>query len=85
MCDHDPEERHVHVGPVGVEPGAQGRGIGAAMLRLLCAHLDDAGETGWLETDRPENVVFYRRHGFDVDVEEPLLGFPVWFMGRAPR
>jgi GNAT superfamily N-acetyltransferase len=85
MCDHDPAERHVHVGPVGVEPGAQGLGIGAAMMQALCGHLDAAGEVGWLETDKPDNVVFYRRHGFAVDVEERLLGFPVWFMRRAPH
>jgi len=85
MCEHDPDERHIHVGPVGVEPAAQGRGVGAAMLRLLCAHLDADGEVAWLETDKPENVVFYRRHGFDVAVEERRLGFPIWFMRRAAR
>jgi len=85
MCEHDLDERHVHVGPVAVEPGAQGRGVGGAMLRLLCAHLDADGEVAWLETDKPENVVFYRRHGFDVAVEDVHLGFPIWFMRRAPR
>ena len=84
MCDLDPPERHVHVGPVGVEPGAQGLGVGAAMLRVVCERLDADGEVGWLETDLPENVVFYRRHGFDVDVEDHRLGFPIWFMRRAP-
>ena len=85
MCEHDLDERHVHVGPVGVEPGAQGRGVGAALLRYLCAHLDADGEVAWLETDKPENVVFYRRHGFDVAVEDVRLGFSIWFMRRAPR
>ncbi|HEV2994214.1 MAG TPA: GNAT family N-acetyltransferase [Acidimicrobiia bacterium] len=84
MCDHDPAERHVHVGPVGVEPGGQGLGVGAAMLRVVCERLDAEGEVGWLETDRPENVVFYRRHGFDVDAEDRRLGFPIWFMRRPP-
>jgi len=81
----DPEERHVHVGPVGVEPGAQGLGVGAAMMRLLCDRLDTDGEVGWLETDKPENVAFYRRFGFDVDVDDRHLGFPVWFMRRPPH
>jgi GNAT superfamily N-acetyltransferase len=85
MCRLDPEERHVHVGPVGVEPGAQGLGVGAATMRVLCDRLDADGELGWLETDKPENVVFYRRLGFDVDVEDDHLGFPVWFMSRRPR
>jgi GNAT superfamily N-acetyltransferase len=85
MCEHDPEERHVHVGPVGVEPGVQGLGIGRRMLEALCERLDHDGETGWLETDKPENVVFYRRHGFDVAVEDRHLGFPIWFMHRPAR
>jgi ribosomal protein S18 acetylase RimI-like enzyme len=85
MCEHDLDERHVHVGPVGVEPGAQGRGVGGAMLRYLGAHLDADGEVAWLETDKPENVVFYRRHGYEVAVEDVHLGFPIWFMRREPR
>jgi GNAT superfamily N-acetyltransferase len=85
MCEHDPDERHVHVGPVGVEPGAQGLGVGGRMLQAVCERLDDGGEVGWLETDKPENVVFYRRHGFDVAVEDRHLGFPIWFMRRPAR
>jgi GNAT superfamily N-acetyltransferase len=85
MCQVDPQERHVHVGPVGVEPGAQGLGVGAAMMRMLCDRLDVDGELAWLETDKPENVVFYRRVGFDVAIEDTHLGFPVWFMSRPPR
>jgi GNAT superfamily N-acetyltransferase len=85
MCDHDLDERHIHVGPVGVEPGVQGLGVGSAMLRRICDLLDADGEVAWLETDKPENVPFYRRHGFDVDVEERRLGFPIWFMRRTPR
>jgi len=68
-----------------VEPGVQGLGVGAALLAAICERLDADGELGWLETDKPENVVFYRRHGFDVDVEERRLGFPIWFMRRTPR
>jgi GNAT superfamily N-acetyltransferase len=85
MCEHDPDERHIHVGPVGVEPGVQGLGVGAAMLGRIGELLDAEGEVAWLETDKPENVVFYRRHGFDVAVEERRLGFPIWFMRRTPR
>jgi len=84
MCQHDPDERHVHVGPVGVEPGSQGLGVGGAMLAAVGERLDRDGEVGWLETDKPENVAFYRRHRFDVAVEDRRLGFPIWFMRRAP-
>jgi ribosomal protein S18 acetylase RimI-like enzyme len=90
FATHDLSERHWHVGPVSVEPGLQGAGIGSAMLRVLCARMDEQGEIAWLETDKPDNVVFYRRHGFEVTEEVTLAGddgstFVNWFMRRDPR
>jgi hypothetical protein len=38
-----------------------------------------------LETDKPENVVFYRRHGFDAVEELETHGLTTWFMRRDPR
>ena len=85
FATHDLDERHWHVGPVSVEPGLQGQGVGGALLRPFCARMDDEGEIAWLETDKPENVVFYRRHGFDVAEEVETHGLVTWFMRRAPR
>jgi ribosomal protein S18 acetylase RimI-like enzyme len=86
MAAHDLPEPHVHVGPVGVEPGFQGRGIGRAVMRHLCDRLDERGEVGWLETDKPENVAFYVSLGFEVTDETEVLGrFRWWFMRRAAR
>jgi GNAT superfamily N-acetyltransferase len=31
-ANHDPRERHWHLGPIGVHPEHQGQGIGKAML-----------------------------------------------------
>lgn len=81
---HHSQERHWHVGPVGVEPGLQGRGVGAALMRLLCDAMDAEGEIAFLETEKPENVVFYRRLGFDVVSESQLGDLHTWFMRRAP-
>lgn len=81
----DPDTPHWHVGPVAVEGGLQGLGVGSRMLADLAAELDAAGETAWLETDKRENVVFYRRAGFTVASEATVLGVPCWFMGRPPR
>ena len=96
FCGHDLAERHWHVGPVSVEPGLQGAGIGGALLTALCTRMDTDGEVAWLETDKPANVVFYRRHGFEVVEEvvapDPALAaasdgeaFTTWFMRRDPR
>jgi ribosomal protein S18 acetylase RimI-like enzyme len=85
LAAHHTEERHWHVGPVGVEPGLQGRGLGAAVMRELCAVMDAEGEIAFLETEKPENVVFYRRFAFEVVSESDLTGLHTWFMRRVPK
>jgi ribosomal protein S18 acetylase RimI-like enzyme len=89
FAGHDLDERHWHVGPVSVEPGLQGAGVGGKLLDAFGARMDEAGEVAWLETDKPENVAFYRRHGFEVveEVELPEADsiFTTWFMRRDPR
>ena len=89
FCGHDLDERHWHLGPVSVEPVLQGQGVGAKLLQPFCERMDDEGEIVWLETDKPGNVVFYRRHGFEVAEEvtapESDDAFTTWFMRRAPR
>src|SRR5581483_514822 len=84
-CARDLEERHWHLGPVSVEPTAQGLGIGSLMLRAFGDQMDDAGEVAWLETDKPENVVFYRRAGWEVAEEVTEHGLTSWWMRRDPR
>lgn len=82
---HHCPDRHWHVGPVGVEPGLQGRGVGSAIMGVLCAALDAEGEIAFLETETAPNVVFYRRLGFEVVSEAALSGLHLWFMRRDPR
>ena len=84
-CRLDPEEPHVHLGPIGVTPEAQGRGFGTALMQRYVEHLDQERAAGYLETDREENVDFYKRFGFVVRHEEVLIGTPVWYMWRAQR
>lgn len=85
LCGHDLDERHWHLGPVAVEPVLQGVGIGGLMLRAFAAQMDDEGEIAWLETDKPENVVFYHRAGFEVVEELTEHGLTNWWMRRDPR
>jgi ribosomal protein S18 acetylase RimI-like enzyme len=79
---HDPEKRHWHLGPVAVDAHLQGRGIGSKLMRAFCERMDAAGEDAYLETDKPENVRFYERFGFEVVGEEEVIGVPNWFMMR---
>ena len=83
-CHLDPEEPHVHLGPIGVAPDAQGQGIGTALMNRYIDHLEQQRMAGYLETDRLENVEFYKKFGFLVQREEQLIGAPTWYMWR-PR
>jgi ribosomal protein S18 acetylase RimI-like enzyme len=82
---HDPDEPHVHLGPLAVDAHLQGKGIGSQIMREHCRRLDAAGQVGYLETDKPENVRFYERFGYEVIGESPVLDVTNWFMRRAPR
>ncbi|HVO91569.1 MAG TPA: GNAT family N-acetyltransferase [Terriglobales bacterium] len=81
-CHLDPDEPHVHLGPIGVAPSLQRRGIGASLMQRYVDHLEQEKIPGYLETDRAENVEFYRKFGFVVCHEETLIGTPTWYMWR---
>lgn len=84
-CRLDPDEPHVHLGPIGVAPRRQGTGVGRALMERYVAHLDRENAPGYLETDRPGNVDFYKKFGFSVVREEKLIGVPAWYMARPRR
>ena len=82
---HDPKERHWHLGPLAVDAHLQGEGVGSRMMQVFCARMDAAGEDAHLETDKPINVRFYERFGFEAVGEQEVLGTPNWFMIRRAR
>ena len=78
----DPAEPHWHLGPVAVDAGLRGKGIGGAMVADFCSRVDAIMSIAYLETDKKENVPFYERFGFVVTAEGSVLGIPNWFMTR---
>jgi len=80
----DPDEPHAHLGPLAVDAHLQRQGIGSAIMREHCRRLDAARVVGYLETDKPENVGFYERFGYEVIGEETVIGVHDWYMRRAP-
>jgi GNAT superfamily N-acetyltransferase len=82
--ERDPDEPHWHVGPVAVEGGMRGLGIGSRLMQAFAERMDAAGDPAYLETDKPENVTFYQRFGFEVIDEAIVLETHNWFMRRPP-
>jgi len=79
---HDPQTHHLHLGPIGVLPEAQGRGIGRQLMECYCDQLDTDNTIGYLETDRPGNVDFYMKFGFEVTETTSIYGVTNYFMYR---
>ncbi len=82
---NDPDQRHWHVGPLAVDAFLQGQGIGSRLMEVFCTRMDQAGEDAYLETDKPINVTFYQRFGFEVIGEQDVVGKPNWYMLRRAR
>jgi ribosomal protein S18 acetylase RimI-like enzyme len=81
----DLAEPHWHLGPVAVESGRRGQGIGSQMLGAFCTRIDERGEVAFLETDKLDSVRFYARCGFEVREQGEVLGTPNWWMRRPAR
>lgn len=84
---HHVPDPHLYLTALGVDPDAQGRGIGSALLAPVLRRADEEGTPAYLETATARNVLLYERHGFAV-VEElvlPRTDVHGWLMLRAPR
>jgi GNAT superfamily N-acetyltransferase len=82
----DPQEPHMHLGPIGVLPEMQGAGIATHMMAFMCAYLDQRQLPGYLETDQPGLLDWCQRlFGFHVIREANILGVHNWCMWRKPQ
>ena len=82
---NDAPGAHWHFGPLGVAPEAQRKGVGRRLMDAYCAALDRQSAAGFLETDKPENVSFYRKWGFDVTSRADVIGATTYFMARSAK
>jgi ribosomal protein S18 acetylase RimI-like enzyme len=80
------DEPHWYLPLIGVEPNAQGRGIGGALMRHAAARFDAEGVVAYLESSNPRNIPLYERHGFEVMGRIQVGAAPVLTpMLRRPR
>jgi len=81
-----PRTGHWYLSLLGVEPSAQGRGLGSRLMRPVLDRCDRDGIAAYLESSKEENIPFYRRHGFAIVGEIRVAGGPtLWPMLRPPR
>lgn len=83
---HHPSVPHWYLGTIGVDPHAQRRGLGAALLAPVLARCDAESRPAYLECSLESNLAFYERHGFACTAEVGLAAGPrLWLMWREPR
>lgn len=71
---------------LGVDPAAQGKGVGKHLVRAMLERADRERMPVVLVTHKQSNLDYYRRLGFEVTSDETLRGIPTgWSMRRAPR
>jgi ribosomal protein S18 acetylase RimI-like enzyme len=62
---------------IGVDPGHQNKGVGAALMKHMTAKLDREGAMGYLESSNQKNISLYLRHGFEVMGEIQMGDSPI--------
>lgn len=82
---HHPHEPHFYLAAIGVDPAAQGRGLGSQLLQPVLDLCDEEQVPAYLESSDPANVDFYARHGFrTVEVVRLPRGPMIHTMWRTP-
>lgn len=70
-----------------VDPAVQRGGIGSRLQQGMLQRADGDGLDCYLETQKADNVAYYRRFGYELDRElRPVrTGPPLYLMRRAPK
>jgi GNAT superfamily N-acetyltransferase len=80
-----PTYDHFLVWMFAVSPAHQRRGLGRRLMGEALVEADSDGVPAYLWTGNPDNLPYYRSHGFEVIDERRIPGgVPNWFMERAP-
>ncbi|MGH9171753.1 MAG: GNAT family N-acetyltransferase [Acidimicrobiales bacterium] len=85
MIELHPTTEHWYLPVTGVDPAAQGRGLGTTVLRHGLSLADRDGVPAYLEASSRRSRALYARLGFEL-VDEIQAGSspPIWAMIRQP-
>jgi GNAT superfamily N-acetyltransferase len=85
LDDNHPADVCWHLAFMGVDPSAQGQGIGTRLLSAVLTQADRDQVPAYLEASCPENRRLYERHGFQTMRELTVADSPVIYaMWRTP-
>jgi GNAT superfamily N-acetyltransferase len=83
--DHHPHGSYYYLQFLGVAPGRQGQGIGAALMAPVLKRCDREGMRAYLDATSERSKTLYERHGFEAEAAFALPGGPpLWPMWRWP-
>jgi GNAT superfamily N-acetyltransferase len=82
-----PKEPHWYLYILAADPEAQRRGVGSMLLGDRIPEIDAAGVASYLETQKLDNIAYYRRFGYESTATlSPVAGGPpVYTMWRPAR
>ncbi|MCG8670804.1 MAG: GNAT family N-acetyltransferase [Pseudomonadales bacterium] len=82
-----PKDSNFYLETMGVDPDAQGQGLGALHLNHMLGVCDQMEVAVHLETGVEKNVGLYQKYGFRVMEEKRIVpeGPYLWFMWREPQ
>lgn len=88
ILEAHPQEPHWYLPAVGTRVAAQGRGLGAHLLRPVLDRCDEQGLGAYLESSSVRNVPFYHRLGFEITGEillgdDPVVVTKMWRPSRG--
>lgn len=80
------EKRYLYVMIIGISSANQGQGQGSKLMEAMKEECDREKLYLYLETEKEENLSFYKKHGFTVlqKIVIENLNVPMWLMERKP-
>ncbi|MFL5896678.1 MAG: GNAT family N-acetyltransferase [Thermoleophilaceae bacterium] len=76
-----PDEPHLFVWMLTVQPDFQRQGVGRALLTMALARAEELGVRTYLDTANPDNLPYYASFGFREEGSAPLpRGATIWQM-----
>jgi len=87
MSKSHPKEAHWYLYLLVVDPSMQRSGVGTMLTEQGLAHVDEEGVGSYLETQKEDNIAYYRRFGYVLrETLQPVKeGPPIFTMWRRPR